>query len=256
MKPRRANPARVDGRRADLAFYLRETRSFDVAFCYLAPLVVGYEILLHGFEPGARAAYATRVRDLLWYLGDSARYCHLVLGALAVVAMILAWKRKAPIFRLFPAFLAEATLLAVLLGPIVVFIVSFGQRFVPSPPHPPSELAPALLASLGAGIYEEMLFRWIGVGAVFVALRRFARIEDRKAAAIAIFFSAAAFALFHHVGPVGEPIRAAALGFRFVAGIILGLVFCARGLGIAIYLHALYDVFFDLRGLLSAGDGA
>lgn len=240
--------------RTDLAIYLRETRSVDVAFCYVAPLVLTYEILLALSDPTARAAYASYVHDLLWYLGPTARYCQIFLLVIAVFAAVVAGRRRAPVFRLFPAFLAEASLLAALLGPIVLFIVSFGKNFVPTPPAAPTELAPALLASLGAGIYEEMLFRWIGVGAVFVALHKAARMSEYRSAGIAIVFSAAAFALFHHVGPVAEPLTFAALGFRFVAGIILGVVFCARGLGIAIYLHALYDVFFDLRGVLfSAG---
>ena len=34
--------------------------------------------------------------------------------------------------------------------------------------------------------------------------------------------------------------------FRTVAGVLLGVLFITRGLGVCVYTHAMYDVFFYL----------
>ena len=48
-------------------------------------------------------------------------------------------------------------------------------------------------------------------------------------------------------GPGGEPWLGTALLFRFLAGILLGVVFVARGLAVCAWLHAVYDVLCVLR---------
>ncbi len=254
MRPRvRKYAGSSEGLRTDLALYYRETRSVDVSLVYIAFLGIFYELLLVRLDPGARGQYSARVHDLLWYLGPAARYCHYFLAALAGLAFYLAKRRGSPVFRLFPGLLAEAALLAILFGPVAMIIATRGATVIGKAPAPPEHLTPALLASLGAGIYEELLFRWIGLGGVFVALTKLAKLPSWLSVIVAMGFSAIAFALFHHIGPFGEPFDWRVLGFRVVAGIILGLVFVARGLGVVVYVHAFYDILYDLRGVLFFG---
>ena len=93
---------------------------------------------------------------------------------------------------------------------------------------------------LGAGIYEEMLFRLILMSFVAWAMRR-AGAGPRYSAIVAVLVNSILFALAHYVGGV-EVFRWFDFLFRFLAGIFFSLLFMFRGFGIAAGSHAAYDI--------------
>jgi membrane protease YdiL (CAAX protease family) len=94
---------------------------------------------------------------------------------------------------------------------------------------------------VGAGIYEEMLFRLLLFSGLMLVLRR-----SSAGTALAVTVAALASALFfsaaHHLGPYGEPFEGYTFLFRTVAGLYFALLFQLRGFGIAVGAHACYDV--------------
>jgi hypothetical protein len=44
------------------------------------------------------------------------------------------------------------------------------------------------------------------------------------------------------MGPTGDSYSLSSFSFRLVAGIVLSAIFVFRGLGIAVYTHAIYDI--------------
>ncbi len=98
-----------------------------------------------------------------------------------------------------------------------------------------------LVVSLGAGIYEELLFRVLlvsGLVALGIALgwRRPIAISS------AVVASALIFSAFHYVGPYGDALTVPSFIFRAIAGVMFSALFVARGFGITAWTHALYDV--------------
>lgn len=94
---------------------------------------------------------------------------------------------------------------------------------------------------VGAGIYEELLFRlllYTGLVALLRGLGSPAVIAVLGAAAL----SATLFAAAHHVGPYGERFDDYIFVFRALAGVYFALLYQFRGFGIAVGAHALYDV--------------
>jgi Type II CAAX prenyl endopeptidase Rce1-like len=103
-----------------------------------------------------------------------------------------------------------------------------------------------IVSYLGAGIYEETLFRLMLFGGL---LRLFAWSEAKPsplAIGLAAFASALLFAGAHHLGPNGEPFNAHVLAFRTFAGLYFAWLYQARGFGIAVGAHAGYDVLVGL----------
>jgi hypothetical protein len=102
-----------------------------------------------------------------------------------------------------------------------------------------------MLGYLGAGVYEEMLFRLLLFPPVlFLAARFLPRPAWRVAGAVAvtsIIFSAA-----HYIGPHGDALDAFTFFFRFTAGAFFAVLFVYRGFGIAAGTHALYDIFVSV----------
>ena len=103
------------------------------------------------------------------------------------------------------------------------------------------------MVSLGAGIYEELVFRVLLVSGV-VALGTLLGWTRPVSLAVAIVVSAVIFSGFHYVGPLGDRLTLASFSFRAVAGLVLSGLFAARGFGITAWTHALYDVGLALLG--------
>ncbi len=106
-----------------------------------------------------------------------------------------------------------------------------------------------LVGAVGAGIYEELLFRLTLLPLAY-GLFRMLRCGPRGAAALAVVSSSLLFALCHHLGPHGEIPAVGPFLFRAVAGGVLAGLFWWRGFGIAVGAHAAYDL---LAGVLLAG---
>ncbi len=104
-----------------------------------------------------------------------------------------------------------------------------------------------LIGFVGAGVYEELLFRLILLSGVAWGLHQ-AGVRPRVAAAGAVGATALAFALAHYVGPYGEAIQPDqflfwyGFVFRVLAGVFFGVLFLVRGFGITVGTHAAYDL--------------
>ncbi len=94
---------------------------------------------------------------------------------------------------------------------------------------------------IGAGIYEEVLFR-LGLFSLSVFLLRCVLFPSVVAVPVAGVFAAGVFAAAHHVGPYGEPMHTPVFLFRALAGLFFTAIYVARGFGIAVGAHAGYDV--------------
>ena len=98
-------------------------------------------------------------------------------------------------------------------------------------------------ACLGAGIYEEVLFRLWAVPAVYFGLRLF--VVPPPAAIIASLASTSIlFATMHYTRSELMDCDAVLLigfAFRCVAGLVFATLFWLRGFGIAVGTHVLYD---------------
>ena len=99
-----------------------------------------------------------------------------------------------------------------------------------------------LMLSLGAGIYEELLFRVLLVGALAATARALLGWRPLTAGVTATVVGAAIFSAFHYIGPYGDRWQLYSFAFRMVAGLFFSGLYLVRGFGITAWTHALYDV--------------
>jgi hypothetical protein len=99
-----------------------------------------------------------------------------------------------------------------------------------------------LTLSLGAGLYEELLFRVVIVALLSNGLRLLLGIGRVPAGIVAAIGGALLFSAFHYIGPLGEPMRLESFVFRALAGLAFSGLYLTRGFGITAWTHALYDV--------------
>ncbi|MEO2116069.1 MAG: CPBP family glutamic-type intramembrane protease [bacterium] len=103
-----------------------------------------------------------------------------------------------------------------------------------------------LVLSLGAGIYEELIFRVFSLY-IFYQLMKFIfkSMSDFSSLFFALILSAILFSLFHLTGAetFTQYIFSNAFRVRFIAGILLGFLYINRGFGITAITHSFYDIF-------------
>lgn len=107
------------------------------------------------------------------------------------------------------------------------------------------ETAARAITYVGAGIYEEVLFRLCLLPACF-GLFRLLKLNKTWAAVLAMICTSLLFSLAHHVGPTGEAIRLFPFTFRLLAGLFFSGLFVLRGFGITVGTHAAYDLLVGL----------
>ncbi len=99
----------------------------------------------------------------------------------------------------------------------------------------------AMAQGIGAGVYEELVFRLVLISLIVLIGADLLRLQRRTVAVVAVSVSALLFAAHHHA-PIGqEPFVAIRFAFRAVAGIYLSIIFWYRGYALAAGCHAAYN---------------
>lgn len=104
----------------------------------------------------------------------------------------------------------------------------------------------SLVLSLGAGIYEEFVFRFLLITGIFWILKNTLR-NKFVIYSIAFFLSSLFFSLFHYLELFNEPFQVNSFLFRFTAGSVFAIIFIFRGYGISAYSHSLYNILLMFR---------
>ncbi len=116
-------------------------------------------------------------------------------------------------------------------------------------------LVARIAVSVGAGLYEELLFRMALIAALLGVLCDVLNLERMTATIIAICLSALAFAAYHPLHSAGGVFMPQRFIFFLGAGLYFGILFVSRGFGIAAATHALYDIATALLLGSSTNDG-
>lgn len=165
-------------------------------------------------------------------------YWGLTLGAAAVlVALLFALGRgKRLSWPRFAVVAVEGALYATLMKIIASYVVGSLRL---GPAHG-TGFFDGLVMSLGAGFYEELVFRVLlfGVGAALIT--KFVPAYKLVGVLAWAVLTSLAFSLWHYVG--GESFRMDSFIFRWVCGLFFVAVYKFRGFAPAVWTHALYDV--------------
>jgi membrane protease YdiL (CAAX protease family) len=102
-----------------------------------------------------------------------------------------------------------------------------------------------LVTYLGAGIYEEALFR-LALFSSLAAILRALELPQVMAVAVAAVASAVFFSTAHHLGPYGQTYSNYLFLFRLAAGLYFALLYQFRGFGIAVGAHACYNLMVSI----------
>lgn len=243
-------PVTIDTTPALTQDYWTDTRRPLTSLLFLLPWIALYEVgilmLSQPGDNGLRNGADYWLRSLLSLTGSG----QILLPPLLVITILLSWH----LVRRYPwtirletqiGMLAESLLLAIAL-------VAVGQLHhllfvnLHTPDNDPRLLTvngpmTHAVSYIGAGVYEEVLFRLLLVPAAF-GFFRVMEFPSRWAAGMSAITTSFVFALAHHIGPAADAFNLFTFSFRAAAGIFFAGVFFVRGFGITVGCHAAYDL--------------
>jgi membrane protease YdiL (CAAX protease family) len=251
-------PARADGDGGD-GGYLEHSSSPLVSLVFVLPLILFYELGTRGAwgaGTGANGAGVaapqhviafTLLQQFFGLFGATGRS----LPALAVVGILLAWHiarqdRWRVRWPTLGGMAIESALLSLPLLAMSVVLANLLRVVVPLLAGHPSlgagRMAPddLLILCLGAGIYEELVFRLILLTILTLLVKDLLQFPAWASMLCVVLLSAVIFSGYHYLGP--ELFRWRTFAFRTLAGIYFGVLFLTRGFGVTAATHAAYDV--------------
>ncbi|MFT4605695.1 MAG: membrane protease YdiL (CAAX protease family) [Rhodothermales bacterium] len=246
--------------------YFQITRTATYSFLVAVPLLAAYEILIllvnDGTDSGVRVGADVWIKQLIALVGDPGMFAiGLVVLAVGIWVVRRDRSKGLPIRpKYFGWMIAESLGYALVVAFIVsrlvgalYYNVAVGEAGMASMPQELG-LSKMLALSLGAGLYEELVFRVFLVGGLFWALSKWRGrgkpelaegevvSKDVFAYVVAAVIGALLFSAVHYIGAYGDPFQLPSFTFRFLFGLALNALFLLRGFGIAAWTHAIYDI--------------
>lgn len=214
------------------------------------PLFVIYQIGVLSMPSTYNGADLVTSQMLHLLHGNAGTYLLInVALALAFLVLVLVLRKKNTFDpRLFVPVLFESAIYALTMGSLICFVMidllHIDPKLAISCAAGPEQASPAakLVLSLGAGVHEEILFRLIMVGGGVWLFERAFGMRRWLAIALAFAISSVLFSAAHHVIG-GEPFRVGAFTYRILCGLVFATIFQTRGFAVAVYTHALYDIY-------------
>jgi len=105
-----------------------------------------------------------------------------------------------------------------------------------------------IVTGIGAGIYEELVFRLMLICILMLLFQDILRLPHKNSIVLAVVISAALFSAHHHIDFVSgqpndaDPFNLTEFVFRTIAGIYFAALFAIRGFGITAGTHAFYNI--------------
>ena len=224
--------------------YWRYSRSAYYSAVAALPLLVIYEILIVISQSrywGIRNAADVWIRTFLMAFDLQAQHITFVLIGISLALIPIAKSRARGIklkANYFALMFAESLVFSLALGILLQSILRMGGL---STGGAGSGLMQNLALSIGAGLFEEIIFRVILLNLLFLLLNHLFK-KKVAAAVVSVLLASFLFSLSHYVGTMADTLQLYSFMFRWAAGLLFTILYFVRGFAIVAYTHALYDI--------------
>jgi hypothetical protein len=235
-----SNPARLT---PTSSYLFASTRPLHI-LCFLLPFLLAYEIgsIVYLRGQGVNALGARRMLALFFELFGVTGLSlpPLIVGVVLIAWHLIARDSSRVRWRVLAGMALESCAWVV---PLLVLSLALATRAVPAAAGWAAPTWQArLTVALGAGLYEELLFRLLLITVTHLILADLLSLPGRTASVLASIVSTGAFVFLHHLyPPPGPGMSLRAYVFFALAGFYFAVVFLTRGFGIVVGVHAIYD---------------
>lgn len=208
------------------------------------PLLVVYEILViltRSRYWGIRNAADMWIRTFLMAFDLQAQHLTFVMIAIAFALIPLAKTRSSGVklkANYFLLMFAEAFAYSLVLGVALQYILRLSGLTAGGPGNGALQ---NFALSLGAGLFEEIIFRVLLLNLLFFILSYVFK-SKVTTAVISVLAASFLFSLSHYIGSMADSWQLYSFMFRWIAGMLFTVLYFMRGFAITAYTHALYDI--------------
>lgn len=221
------------------ASYFRASERPLASLFFVLPFLLIYELGSHVFrlDQIRFELVAFRLaRQFFLFFGATGRF----IPALAVVGVLLTWHiARKDGWKVRPGTLVGMTIESILLGMPLILACLALAHYLPLAGLK-GEMQAGIIISLGAGIYEEMIFRLFAMTLLSLLLVDLLKLRHSVAVVVIVLVPALLFSGYHYLGD--EHFAVGSFIFRCLAGLYFGVIFMARGFGVTAGSHAAYDI--------------
>lgn len=246
--------------------YWERTRWPLQSLYFLLPLIVVYEVGIALWVGPVDIRARGLLRMVFEHLGVTGAYLP---GLVVIVALAFQHLMERDPWRPEPKLYAGMWLESVALTvPLLAFVTIL---FLPPLRHtaqawewlasvagnevmPTGDWRAKLILPIGAGIYEELVFRLIGLTLLHLLLVDLLKLPDVYGRTVAVAITSVAFALYHFTGD--NPFSGGRFAFYTLAGAYFAVIYLRRGFGIVVAVHALYNITIAAHTLWFEAAGA
>lgn len=223
--------------------YLEKTHHPLNCLVFILPLLTAYEVGALFFRN--RLLATDHLAQLLKLFGATARF----LPAVVIVVVLLAWQilSRKQWHADADALLGMAAESILWMIPLVALHALTWRLFsVPAlaAGGGSGQAAVEILTGIGAGVYEEFLFRLGAISLFLLLCVDVLRAPKKPTVAAAVLLTSVLFSLYHFLG--AGTFNGYQFAFRAFAGAYLATLYILRGFGITVGAHACYNVFASL----------
>jgi hypothetical protein len=236
-------PAALASSQASVGGYLYDSELPLTSLIFVLPLMAIYEVGTRFLTTAAHRGYQEQIiafnmtQRLCQLLGVHAQH----VPPLVVAVILLSWHaaRRAKWQVHAGTLICMAFESAALALPLIL-LSREAARYLPlATIH--GATRDSIIMSLGAGVYEELVFRLILITSLSMIFREPLRQHPVIGSLGVVLISAFAFSGYHYLSPI-EHFTWRSLVFRSVAGAYFGALFLLRGFGITAGCHSAYDL--------------
>ena len=231
--------------------YFHDSRNLLNSILVVLPLFVIYQIGI--LATGGVRNGVDFMTDLLLHLIFRGSVLYYVIFNLAVLAALITatvFLRRRQHFnpKTFLFIIIEGTVYGLLLGFVIGSMLTkvglshavIGDIAAACPKE--FGIVDNFVLSIGAGLYEELVFRLVLLGGSVLLLTKVFHIKELPAVIGAVIVTSLVFSSIHYVGSMADQFTLYSFAFRFLAGVIFAVIYYGRGFAVAVYTHAIYDI--------------
>ena len=224
--------------------YFKDTKSPFYGFIFTIPLFLIYElgIILNSNESiiSMRNGADVLLRQILSFFGLNGIYW---LGLVFFVAYLITFffhKSKMKQNEINNIYLFIMIIESLCWANLIYLFMSNIHILLMNPTG--SIILQKVTLAIGAGIYEEFLFRVVLILLLSQIIKFIFKWNLKFSRIVAMIISAGIFSSFHFLGEYGDYFSFNIFMIRFFAGIFLGMIYFTRGFGIVAWSHSIYDL--------------
>jgi len=242
--PKRRPPTDISRRH-----YAALSRSPLHSLAFVAPLLALFHVSLIWVRLDSSLRALTHIELVFERLGNTASFLPAAAVALVLVVQHFAHRDRLAIHPgVLGCMLIES---AVWMLPMIAILHLAGMLHVEgmlaADTNMPETVFQRTLLGVGAGVYEEFIFRLVLIGLIMLLLVDVLSLPKHVVAVAAVVVTAVAFGLYHPAVWGQGDFQWWLLLFYVVTGAYLGALYLGRGFAIVVGAHCLFNVYEAIR---------